>query len=478
MSVDRWRENRDRTPPDRTPRKRGLLGRIWHELTRPRGPTTHRFYRVGRSSRSGVALLVVITCFLVLMVLATEIANTASVRIKLAANLRDEVRAEYLARSGLGFYRLILVTANALDSRTQGGAMGGFGPMLQQFGVSGDMLWQMVPFINTNLLRMVFVEGGELSEEDRAAFEEQGGLTEEQREESMEGFGSKPGFLSFEGDFMAEVFDESRRINIKNIQGQDVASLQTDPAGAQLLALMTGNNTCAAIRADRQATFEDTQDNMQFFMDRGLEPMELVSNLADWVDRDNQIAFPGGNEDRLYERLEEPYRAKNAAFDSIQEIRLVEGWHRDDVWERFGDSLTVFGDGKVNVNTAECEVLWALLRSQVTPPPADAQVDSCIRAIEFYRGVVPFGSEQAFVNFLQDGQIPPSFQNMQGVTQPSVQGRCQLTPNPSMNQAITTSTKVFRVRSVGQVNDVKVTIEAVFDFSNSVEGRTLYWRID
>ena len=61
---------------------------------------------------------------------------------------------------------------------------------------------------------------------------------------------------------------------------------------------------------------------------------------------------------------------------------------------------------------------------------------------------------------------------------PNMTGRCDLTPGPQMQQLITTKTKVFRVRSVGEVNDAKVTIEAVYDFSATVEGKTLYWRID
>ena len=446
---------------------------LWHELVRPRGPTTHRFYRVGRSSRSGVALLIAISCFMLLMILTTEIVHTGTVRMKLVANLRDEARAEYLAHSGLNFYRLILVAANGLDQRTSGMAQAF--PMLQQMGISGDMLWQMIPMINTGLLRMVFVSGGDADADDLAEMEAEGGLTDEERERS-EAESTKPGFLSFYGDFTAEVFDESRRINVKNIQGTDVVSLQQDPAGSQLLALMTGQQSCAAIRAGRPMSTEDIEDNTQFFRDRSLEPLELIGNLADWTDVDTSRAWMGGNEDALYDRLEPPYRAKNAPFDTLEEIRLVDGWHRDDVWERFGDRLTVFGDGKVNVNTADCEVLWALLKSAVVPPPPDFQVDSCIRAIEMYRSVVPFGSPQAFVQYVQDGQGPP-LGNMAG-SAPNVMGRCQLTPAPQMQNLVTTKTKVFRVRSTGEVNDALVTIEAVYDFSSAVEGRTLYWRVD
>lgn len=452
---------------------------LWHELTRPRGSVVHRFYRVGRGSRSGVAILIVLTCFLFLSMSATEIAGTSLVRIKLSANLRDEARAEALARSGLNFYRLILVAANGLDQKVGNMANNPLIPPQMAGMISGDMLWQMVPMINTNLLRMVFVNGGDLDEDEQAELQAQGGLTEEERQKSMEaGGGTKPGFLDFQGDFMAEVKDETRRINIRNISGRDVAELNANPAARQVLNLLTGNNTCEAIRNNRPMSTADLEDNTRWLLDRDLESLELVSNLADWVDKDSNRAFPGGNEDALYDSLEEPYRAKNGPFDSLEEVRLVEGWHRDDVWEKYGGQLTVFGDGKVNVNSADCEVLFALLRSTIDPPPNDQQVDSCVRAIEANRMLVPFGSEQAFVQFLQGGtgmQMPTS--DVSAGQMP--QGQCNFTSvNPELQSAITTKTKVFRVTSVGTVGDAKVTIEAVFDFSSSAGGKTLYWRID
>ena len=455
---------------------------LWHELTRPRGPVSHRFYRVGRSSRSGVALLIAIACLLFLTMAGVEISSTSLSRVRYAANARDEAKAEALAYSGLNFYRLILVTAAGMDSKIKS-ATGGGGPIASMLGpmasmISGDMLWQMVPMINTNLLRMVFVSGDSTPDADDMAELQATELSEEDRERS-EAEGTKPGFLSFEGDFLAEVTDESKRINIKNIQGADLAGLQQDPAAVQVHALMTGMNSCQSIRENRAASIDDDSDNTAWLRDRNLEPWELIGNLADWVDVDQNRAYLGGTEDTLYERLDEPYKAKNAPFDTLEEVRLVEGWHRDDVWERFGDNLTVFGDGKVNVNTAECEVLWALVRTASQIPLADTEVDSCLRAVEGARMLVPFNSADQFVQFLQNsGQNQQ--QSLGAVAQGSniPQGTCSLTVNPTFKDRVTTKTKVFRVTSVGSVGNAQVTIEAVYDFSKSVEGETLYWRID
>ena len=84
----------------------------------------------------------------------------------------------------------------------------------------------------------------------------------------------------------------------------------------------------------------DTRDdNAQFFYDRNLEPLELVGNLADWTDMDDNRAYLGGSENSIYDKLDPPYKAKNAPFDTMQEVRLVEGWHRDDVWNRYGQHI-------------------------------------------------------------------------------------------------------------------------------------------
>ena len=112
---------------------RWLTG-IWRALTRQRGSDTHRFYRGGRSSKSGVALLMVITSLMLITIIGTEMTKGGIVRLRLAANQRDEAKAEALAETGLQLYRLILVASKGMGQQ--------MGAMLQQFGMGGDKLWQ------------------------------------------------------------------------------------------------------------------------------------------------------------------------------------------------------------------------------------------------------------------------------------------------------------------------------------------------
>lgn len=108
--------------------------------------------------------------------------------MQLAQHHRDEVRAEALAMSGVQIYRLVLMASKQL----------GANPMIQQagqlMGFNGDSLWQMVPVINTQIMRMLFVTGGDTGE-----FAE---LTQDDIDESRgESSAFKRNFLDFDGDF-------------------------------------------------------------------------------------------------------------------------------------------------------------------------------------------------------------------------------------------------------------------------------------
>lgn len=51
---------------------------------------------------------------------------------------------------------------------------------------------------------------------------------------------------------------------------------------------------------------------------------ELAAAIIDWRDADSEVT-DGGAEDETYQRLNPPYRAKNGPFDTVEELRLVQG---------------------------------------------------------------------------------------------------------------------------------------------------------
>jgi general secretion pathway protein K len=413
---------------------------VWRELTRSRGSVKNRFYRVGRSSRAGVALLMAITSITLLSIIVSESVHDAAVRAQLATHHRDEKKAEILAYSGVNLYRLVLIASKQI----------GNSPMIsmasQYVGINADTIWQMIPSVNTTLMRLIFASGGDLERSDTRQFANKG-LSEKDRAASREEGDTqfKRNFLDFDGDFSASVVDENRRVYVGSFKATNLTELAEQPGAIQLSGMMMG----------------EVHD--EFFRDLDWERLELIANLADWTDADNTRLYRGGMEDSLYENLDDPYKPKNAPFDSGEEIRLVDGWHDDRVWNRYGRHLTIYGEGKINVNTAERRVIKALISAYLDPYPGEPVVDDLTKFVMDYRNMPAylggglFKDPQQFISFIE---------NQYGFTF-----------KRTIKTALSTQSNVFRVTSKGTVRDSNVQVEAVFDFSKKPIGKVLYWRV-
>jgi len=88
------------------------------------------------------------------------------------------------------------------------------------------------------------------------------------------------------------------------------------------------------------------------------EAEEIAHAIVDWrSEQEQQISGFDGEE--YYRRLNFPYDPKKAPFEVLEEVLLVKGMNPT-VFERVRDFLTVYGDGRVNINTAPEPVLQAL----------------------------------------------------------------------------------------------------------------------
>ena len=419
---------------------RSALQWVGHELVRPRGPVSHRFYRGSRRSRAGVALLLAISAILLLAVLVTEVAHGAVVRAQLAAQHRDEVKAEALAYSGVHFYRMILMASMAI----------GRNPMVSQIaatmGFNATELWQAIPYIDTRFMRLLFVTDGRADEGDVEDAVAQGGLSDAQVEASRQGSSllNRP-FLDFDGDFNASVKDEDRLIYVGKMQAENMGELLLIPAAAQIMAMFS------------------TEEAVDYVNANNLVREELIGNLADWTDADDTRAYQGGSEDALYQRLDPPYRAKNAPFDTKQEIRLVDGWHLDGVWRIVGQHLTIYGSGKVNVNTASKEVLYGLLWANREGGITESTINEALAEFLSLRGR-PLADGGLYI--ATGAQFEGFFENTFNI---------QL--NDNIKEQVTTQSKVFRITSAGEVGTARVEIQTVIDFSSNPAGNTLFWRV-
>lgn len=86
--------------------------------------------------------------------------------------------------------------------------------------------------------------------------------------------------------------------------------------------------------------------------------------LKDWIDKDSDVRV-GGAESNYYAALQPPYACKNGPLESLEELQLVSGFTAQDV-SAWRSLVTVFGDGKVNVNTTTAAVLVCLGLQETT----------------------------------------------------------------------------------------------------------------
>lgn len=98
----------------------------------------------------------------------------------------------------------------------------------------------------------------------------------------------------------------------------------------------------------------------------GLQPDDaeaVAAAIEDWRDPDDDER-PFGAEGFYYHSLSHPYDCKDGPFENVEELLLVKGIVPE-LYHRLEPYVTVFGSGKVNLNTAGRPILRALGLSDV-----------------------------------------------------------------------------------------------------------------
>ena len=86
---------------------------------------------------------------------------------------------------------------------------------------------------------------------------------------------------------------------------------------------------------------------------------EKAAPILDWLDSDD-IERMNGAESYYYQGLDAPHACSNGPFMTVGQISLVKGMGEPLSGKDVRDYVTVYGDGKVNINTASTEVLQSL----------------------------------------------------------------------------------------------------------------------
>ena len=420
-------------------------------MNTPSSPPTESFRprRRRKRSRRGVALIMVLAAITVLTVLLTEFQDEASSELSGALTDRDALKAEYLARSGINLSRLLIASEPTIRKSVA--------PLFMMMGRTAPQIpvW-------------------EFSDRVLGAFNDKEGAEEFQ---ALAGVDLQDGRnLGIEGGrFEVAIVDEDSKINV-NVAARGDAFSETRIA-SQLMGLMLGEQY--------NPLFEERDPDGQF-SDR----MSVCAAFIDWADPDENFyncdpratATASGTapEDSFYQLLEPSYRRKNGAFDSLEELRMLRGVG-DDVWATFvepdpGDPkkrvLTVWGQGEVNVNTANAQTVLAVVcaaapLSAVCTMPEQTQkflmVFSLMRG--FAMGAPIFGSPKGFVNVMKGkGQFGAIFTSL-GIEP------IQFLSDAETIKMVSTESKVFSIYADGVVpgfrRETRIRIHTVVDFRSA-----------
>ena len=227
------------------------------------------------------------------------------------------------------------------------------------------------------------------------------------------------------GYFTASIEDESGRININKLVDKDNVANKgfNQPVKDMLMRLL----------ARPEYKLEEQQRT------------DIVNAIKDYIDADSDAT---GKEKGTME----PLWCKNAPLDSIEELLLIPLISNDLFYgtkEKPGISryLTVYGDGKININTAPAAVLKSLV---------DNITDDQVAAMEDYR-----------MHESQDLADPGWYHKISGMSGANI--------DPNL---LSTRSRVFRITSTGFLGKMGQTITGVVQKGSTPKDmKILSWKV-
>jgi general secretion pathway protein K len=378
-----------------------------------------------------------------MIVMLAEFQDDAGSEFAAAISSRDSVQAEYMARSALNLSRLLVAAEPTMRQAVA--------PLfaLAQRTVPQIPVWEYAD-------RILGVFNSHDGAQDFLGLS---GLDPSR--------GKNLGLRG--GSFEVVIVDEDAKINVNMGASNEIAHIRV---ARQLMGRMA---------PPQYNPLFERPDSTGNYSDR----LSICSALIDWADPDEQLyscdltSAPSSNavEDGWYQLLPKPYRRKNAPYDSLEELHMVRGI-TDDFWSTFVDpdptnprkrELTVWGQGTVNVNTANPLTLFAIICSGA--PQAElcndpVQMETFVTGVMMAQGMTMgaplFGSAADFIATMKgQGMLGPmlSALGMKPV---------KFSSESDFAKSISTESKVFSVYTVGVVKgykrETRVRIHAVVDF--------------
>ena len=295
-----------------------------------------------KKKQKGISLLIAILAIALLFGLLTDMLVSSTVEMQIATSVRDEIKAEYLAKSGFNLSVFIITLDWGIALlRAQPSTPAPFGgqPLADNEQGIWNSLSQLPP---VGAASVKFLSGMAKSEEDPFGLK---GIFSEKISKTM---------ALFEDQFTISVQDEGAKINVNDcLQGRCESTI------SKLLALFN----CPAEK--------------MFLESKNVKAEELAYRIKDFISKSGQSSDQSGFSDKNtpYRDFVPKFEAKSLPFDSVDELKLVAGWD-DQIHSVFAPYLTVYPISSkttkpslINLNTVKQELLSCLV--------PDAMEQSC-----------------------------------------------------------------------------------------------------
>lgn len=344
-----------------------------------------------KQQKQGFALLLSLIALTILAVLVADLHETTGSSFAAAMAERDQLRAEYLAKSGVNLTRMLLGQERQLRLMIT--------PFFKLIS-KGRPAPQLPVWHFANMILKPFADfNGSKEDVESAGYDL----------DMSEGLGGTG------GTFEIRATAENGKINVNDPRLRDVEMSRI--AVASLLYQFIAP-------AKYDPLFSQLDDK-----GRSNTRLDLVANVIDWWDVDEQrtnydptlgvIQSSGAEDVEFYRNQPEPYYIKGAPYDTLEELRLVRGVD-DDIWATFVEpdvedptsrQVTVWGglSSAINPNEAEPGVLLARVcaypefRTQVLcSDPTGVEPGKFIQVIRLVRmfKIPAFSRRADFVDFL------------------------------------------------------------------------------
>jgi general secretion pathway protein K len=420
----------------------------------------HRRSPVTKKRQEGVALIVTLSAIAVLAIMVADMHDNVRTSYESAVAKRDELRAEYLAISGINLTRLLVANEPIIRQAVA--------PLLQAVVQKAPAQLPVWQFANEALAP--FADSDAVAAQGAAV-----GLD----------FAKAEGLGKTGGTFDIVSCSESVKLNVNrpvNLQGDNARLSVIVP----VFTLLGGYQSPSAYDPLFSGRDADGQISSR---------TDVVSAMVDWWDFDQLATYfdPGartvnnaGSEDNTYQGFDDAYTTKNAPYDSLEELHLIRGV-TDSFWATFirpdpnnscDDIVTIYGADALNPNMAKPEALLAKVCASLKDQPLcndPAEGARFVQLLSTVRSMFPipwFSKGSDFLDFLEgkggDNDLYSLLSTLMG-GDPSLLFTPVVIPQAeraTLEKLFTVESHILTIQSTGTVGKAKVRIRSVINFHN------------